>query len=120
MIKFEELEQTGNRIVDLSFYLSLQIIEFSDELNDCKKFAIANQILRSGTSVGANVREAQQAESKSDFVHKMKIAAKELDETAYWLQLCKLSKHYPYHEEIANTVVEIRKIINAIISLSKK
>jgi len=50
---------------------------------------VARQLLKAGTSIGANVREVQNAESKTDFIHKMKIAAKETDETEYWLELCR-------------------------------
>lgn len=77
-------------------------------------------MLRSGTSIGANVREAQNAESKVDFIHKMKIAAKEADETAYWLELCKLSPTYPYNESLYEKLLEINKILSKIISSSKK
>lgn len=71
------------------------------------------------TSIGANVREAQNAESKADFVHKMKIAAKEADETDYWLTLCNRSKHYPDCPELMNEVNDIMKILSKIISSSK-
>jgi len=84
-----------NMIVKLSSEFALEIIEYAELLEEHRKFVIANQLLKSGTSIGANVREAQNAESKADFIHKMKIAAKEADETDYWLLLCKLSKTYP-------------------------
>lgn len=74
-----------NIIVAKTFDFALDIIEFSEDLYENKKFSLANQIFRSGTSIGANVREAQNAESKADFTHKLKIAAKESDETEYWL-----------------------------------
>ena len=79
-------------IVDLSFQFALDAIEFSERLENDKKFVIARQLLKSATSIGANVREAQNAESKSDFIHKLKIAAKEADETEYWLLLCDKSE----------------------------
>ena len=56
---------------------------------------MASQIFRSGTSIGANIREAQNAETKRDFIHKFKISAKEADELEYWLRLCKASEFYP-------------------------
>jgi four helix bundle protein len=84
-----------NLIVKLSLEFALDIIVFSELLEENKKFVIARQLLRSGTSIGANIREAQNAESKNDFIHKMKIAAKEADETNYWLTLCEMSKTYP-------------------------
>jgi four helix bundle protein len=77
-----------NVIVKLSFEFALQIIDFVEKLESNRKFVIANQLLKSGTSIGANVREAQNAESKADFIHKLKIAAKEADESEYWLLLC--------------------------------
>ena len=99
---------------------SLLIIEFAELLESKRKFVVANQILKSGTSIGSNVREAQNAESKADFIHKMKIAAKEADETEYWLLLCQLSKTCPDCEELQIVVSEILKILSKIISSSKK
>jgi four helix bundle protein len=77
-----------NLIVDLTFDFSLDVINFSEKLRELKKFEMSSQIFRSGTSVGANTREAQNAESKKDFFHKFKIAAKEADEVDYWLEFC--------------------------------
>ncbi len=76
--------------------------------------------MKSGTSIGANVREAQNAESKADFIHKLKISAKEADETEYWLTLCKLSKNYPYNEGLLEDLESIIKVLSKIISSSKK
>jgi four helix bundle protein len=84
-----------------------------------KKFVVANQLLQSGTSIGANTREAQNAESKNDFIHKFKIAAKETDETIYWLELC-AAAGYPSCQELLSSAFELKKIINKIISTSKK
>jgi len=84
-----------------------------------KKYIIARQLLKSGTSIGANVREAQNAESKADFIHKLKISAKEADETEYWLTLCKLSKNYPFKEELLMDLNSIIKVLSKIISSSK-
>jgi len=108
-----------NLILDLSFNFSLKIIEFSELLNDDKKFTIAKQLIRSGTSIGANIREAQYAESKADFIHKLKIAEKEAHETEYWLLLCKHSKNYPYNEELITLLQSIIKILSKIILTSK-
>jgi four helix bundle protein len=110
----------NNLIVELSFQFALQIIDFSEILEENKKFIIARQILKSGTSIGANIREAQNAESKEDFIHKIKIAAKEADETEYWLMLCKASKKYPCSEELIERLNEIIKILSKIISTTKK
>ncbi len=111
---------TGNRIVDLSFDFALQIISFSEQLEQKRKFAIANQILRSGTSIGANISEAQNSESKLDFIHKLKIAAKEAEETEYWLLLCKYADNYPFQEDLLNQVHEIQRLLTSIIITSKK
>jgi four helix bundle protein len=108
-----------NLILKLSFEFSLLIIEYTEELEIRKRFVIAKQLLRSGTSIGANVKEAQNAESKADFIHKIKIAAKEADETEYWLELCKFSKNYPEPTELSEKLNSILRVLNKIISSSK-
>ncbi len=89
-----------NLIVDLTFQFALDIINYAEQLQKIKKYVLATQLLKSGTSIGANVREAQNAESKQDFIHKMKVAAKEADETEYWLLLCNSSEGYPNCEKL--------------------
>lgn len=69
-----------NVIVDKTFDFSLNIIDFSETIRGLNRFEMASQIFRSGTSIGANIREAQNAESLADFIHKFKIATKEADE----------------------------------------
>ena len=108
-----------NIIVELTFKFALNIISFTDILLKKGKSVIADQLLKSGTSIGANVREAQNAESKADFIHKMKIAAKEVDETQYWLELLKQSKGYPIDDELLVQILSIQKVISKIISTSK-
>ena len=108
-----------NLIVDLTFEFALKIINYVELLEQERKFVIARQSLRSGTSIGANVREAQNAESKVDFIHKMKIAAKEADETEYWLLLCEKSEKYPDCTELLNNIPPVIKILSKIISTSK-
>ena len=108
-----------NIVIEKSAEFSLKIIECVELLESKKKFVIANQLLKSGTSIGANVYEAQNAESKPDFIHKMKIAAKEADETNYWLLLCQRSKSYPNCESLQIQLEEIAKILSKIISTSK-
>lgn len=75
--------------------------------------------MRSGTSIGANVHEAQNPESRADFIHKLKIAAKEADETEYWLLLCKFAESYPFQEELLDNLQNIKRIINRIINTAK-
>lgn len=108
-----------NLIVDLTFNFALKIIVYTELLEKEKKFVLATQLLKAGTSTGANVREAQNAESKIDFIHKMKIAAKEADETEYWLLLCKHSKGYPTDELLLQGCITIIKVLSKIISSSK-
>jgi four helix bundle protein len=105
-----------NLIVDLTFDFSLKIIAFTEILESNKKFNMANQLFRSGTSIGANVREAQGAESKNDFRHKCKVAYKEAEETAYWLQLCKYAGSYPFEEDLYIDIQSIMKVLGKIIS----
>ena len=108
-----------NIILKKTIEFSLAIIEYSELLEAQRKYVIARQILKSGTSIGANVHEAQNAESKIDFIHKFKIAAKEVEETKYWLILCENSKTYPSCEHLVSSLREIDKIITKIISTSK-
>lgn len=109
-----------NIIVDLTFEFALKIIEFSEQIDEKRKFVVVKQILKSGTSIGALVREAQNAESKADFIHKMKIAAKEADETMYWLELCKDSKNYPFDQLLIDELIIIIKVLSKIIGTSKR
>lgn len=109
-----------NKIVELTFQFALDIMSFSESLNERGKKVVANQLIKSGTSIGANVREAQNAESKVDFIHKMKIAAKETDETKYWLELVNSMENYPSDDFLLQQVSEIEKVLSKIISTSKK
>ena len=109
-----------NEILDLSFDFALAIIEFSELLESNKKYVISRQILKSGTSIGANVREAQNAHSRNDFISKCVIAMKEADETEYWLLLCEKSKNYPNPNKLLSEIVSIKKLLAKIISSSIK
>ncbi len=108
-----------NEILELSFEFALEIIRFTEILEEQKKFIIAKQLLKSGTSIGANVRESQNCESKADFIHKLKIAAKEADETEYWLLLCQHSPSYPFNPELTPKLNSIKKLLSSIISKMK-
>jgi four helix bundle protein len=113
------MEKKRNIILDLSFEFALEIIKYSEELENRKKYIISRQILKSGTSIGANVREAQGCESRLDFVHKLKIAAKEAEETEYWLLLCNHSKNYPDTSSLLEKLKNIQKLLSKIISSTK-
>ena len=108
-----------NIIVDKTFQFALDIIDFTESLNELRKFSLSNQLFKSGTSIGANIREAQHAESPSDFIHKLKISAKEAEETEYWLLLCKESPHYPTNEKLLLDLKEIQKILTKIIHTTR-
>src|SRR5688500_1484281 len=108
-----------NPILKLSFDFSLMVIDYCEKLELERKFVIARQLLKSGTSIGANAMEAQNAESKSDFIHKIKISAKEADETQYWLMLCNHIANYPSCDALLNKLEEIQKVLNKILGTSK-
>jgi len=110
----------SNPILKLTFDFSLMIIQYCEQLENDKKYIIARQLFRSGTSVGANAMEAQNAESKADFIHKMKIAAKEAEEAQYWLWLCQYSNNYPECVVLQAKIEEVNKVLGKIISTSKK
>jgi len=94
------METNSNAVLELSFDFSLAIIDFCELLESHKKYVIRRQLLKSGTSIGANISEAQSPESIYDFIHKLKIADKETRETAYWLKLCERLKAYPFDENL--------------------
>ena len=108
-----------NIIVSKSIEFSLDLIAYCEILEEKRKYVIANQLLKSGTSIGANIHEAQNAESKADFIHKMKIAAKEAEESQYWLWLCEHSEGYADCSLLLNKIEEINKILGKILSSSK-
>ena len=108
-----------NVILNKSIDFSLEIITFCELLEEKRKYVIANQLLKSGTSIGANIHEAQNAESRADFIHKMKIAAKEIEETKYWLLLCERAKSYPFNDDLKEQIRVISLIVYKIISSSK-
>lgn len=109
-----------NVVVSKSIDFALDIIDFCELLESKRKFVIANQLLKSGTSIGANIHEAQNAESRADFIHKIKIAAKELEEAKYWLILCERAKNYPFEPSLKTKINELGLIVYKIISSSKK
>ena len=112
--------KADNPVVRLSFELALAVLAYVEVLEDGRRYVVARQLLRCGTSVGANVREAQHAESRADFVHKCKIAAKEAEETDYWLQLCTHAPAYPTPPAPLNdTLLSVRRLLARIIISSK-
>ncbi|SEJ14959.1 four helix bundle protein [Cyclobacterium xiamenense] len=109
-----------NEVLELSFEFALQVIEFSELLEEKRKFVIARQLLKSGTGIGASVREAQSCESRADFIHKLKISHKEVQETEYWLLLCAKAAAYPDPPEtMAGLLLSIQKLLNKIVTTSR-
>ena len=108
-----------NIVVELSIQFSLGIISFSEILRNQRHFDLASQVFRIGTSIGANIHEAQNAESLVNFTHKFKIAAKEANEVNYWLELCERSKHLP-SSDLKQELKNLIQLISKIISSSKK
>ena len=110
-------------IEERSFNFAIRIVKLKDYLTTEKKeFDLSRQILRSGTSIGANVSEAQQAQSQADFLAKMNIALKETAETKYWLKLLKATNKLTEKEteSILTECIEIEKILYSIVRTTKK
>ncbi len=112
----------ANILKEKSFDLALNIIQISKDLQNKNEYVLSKQLLRSGTAIGALVRESQNAESSKDFIHKLSIAQKECDETLYWLELLFKSN---YLEEklfykIFSDCTEVLKLLKSIILTSKQ
>ena len=111
-----------NVIKNKSFAFAIRIVKLYQFLCEAKKeFVLSKQLLRSGTAVGALIREAEHAESKPDFKHKMSIAQKEINETIYWLELLKETGYLTdeQFQSINNDAVEIIKLLTSIIKSTK-
>lgn len=104
-----------------SFSFSIRIVNLYKTLVSRNEYVMSKQILRSGTSIGANIREAKNAESKLDFIHKLGVSQKEADETLYWLELLEATNYISNEEFISlnNDGVEVLKLIKSIIITSK-
>ncbi len=110
----------SNPILKLSFDFSLMIIKYCELLENSRKYVLAKQLFRSGTSIDANSMKAQNAESKADFIHKMKIAAKEAEETQYWLWLCDYASNYPDCKKLIDKAEEVNNVLGKILSTAKR
>lgn len=111
-----------NVIKNKSFDFALRVVKLYQYLCDTKKeFVMSKQILRSGTSIGANVRESEYAQSKADFIHKTSISLKECNETEYWLELLHKSGYLDdnIYASLKIDCEEILKILTAIVKTSK-
>jgi four helix bundle protein len=111
-----------NLIKKKSFDFAIRIVKLFQYLQfEKKEYVLSKQLMRSGTAVGALTREAEHAESKSDFVHKMAIAQKEINETIYWLELLKSTDYLSSEqfESMNKDAVELIKMITSIIKTAK-
>ena len=115
--------KTENAIRDKSFLFALRGVKCYKYLQaEQKEFVLSKQFLRSGTAIGALVMEAEQAQSKADFVHKLYIALKEANETGYWLELLHQSGYIDEtgYKSISEDCKELLKLLTSIIKTSKK
>ncbi len=111
-----------NIVKDKSFAFALRVIKLAKFLESEKReFVLSRQLLRSGTAIGALVREAEHAESKADFIHKMSIALKEANETLYWLELLRQGEYIgdQNFESVRSDSEELIKLLVAIVKTSK-
>ncbi len=118
------MDNEKNEILSLSFAFAIRIVKLNRFLTEQKsEFVLSKQLLRSGTSIGANVNEAQEAQSKKDFIAKMSIALKEARESRYWIQLLYETGYLPKnHTKVGTLMSEIEsiiKILSAIVLSSK-
>lgn len=112
-----------NNIQEKSFSFAVRIVKLCKQLRtEQKEFTLSNQLLRSGTGIGANVMEAQQAQSRADFLSKLNIALKEASETKYWLRLLEATDYLTKSEfdSIITDCVEIEKILVASVKTIRK
>ena len=115
-------EMNGNGVRELSFGFALRVVRLCRFLEKEKKeYVLSRQLLRSGTAIGALVREAQQAESRADFIHKLSIALKEANETEYWIELLHQSQliEKKGYDSIKPDIVELLKLLTSIIKSTK-
>ncbi|HMD00170.1 MAG TPA: four helix bundle protein [Ferruginibacter sp.] len=109
--------KTENKIVELSFDFAIMVIDLYKHLIEHREFVISKQLLRSATSIGANIEEANAAQSKRDFIAKMSIASKEARETKYWLRLLERSQIVKL--DYTDYLLKIEHIINILTKIVK-
>ncbi|TAE63566.1 MAG: four helix bundle protein [Flavobacteriia bacterium] len=111
-----------NVIKEKSFEFAKEIVYLYKNLADKKEFVLSRQVLKSGTSIGANIREAEHAQSKADFINKLSISLKEANETEYWLDLLYETNYLSdeLFQNLKNKNIELLKLLISIINTSKK
>jgi len=117
-----EIQESNSIIVTKSYSFAIDVVMLYKKLVEKNEFILSKQLLRCGTSIGANVNEAISAESKKDFVHKLGIALKEARETVYWLKLLKDSNYLiqDAFEMNISKCSELIKILSSIILTTKQ
>ncbi len=115
------IRKTENMLKQKSYSFALDVVKLCMLLREQHEFVLSKQLLRSGTAIGALVEEANQAESKADFIHKLSIANKEANETQYWIRLLIDSEVIEMikGEALLNKCIELVKILTASIKTSK-
>lgn len=110
-----------NAVRDKSLAFAIAVVELCKELQEKKEFILSKQLMRSGTAFGALVREAEQAESSKDFIHKLSIALKEANETDYWLEILVKTDYMNAYQfqEFDKKVKELIKLLTSIIKTTK-
>ncbi len=117
--------KANNHILEKSFDFSVRIVNLCKYLqSDKKEYILSKQLIRSGTSIGANVNEAQAAQSKNDFISKLSIASKEARETKYWLDLLVETDYLPKESQNVKSILEqsneLIKLLTSIIKTTKE
>ena len=107
-----------NPVRDKSFAFALKIIELYKSLTEHHEYIISRQLLKSGTSIGANIEEAGASESRADFIHKMSIASKEARETLYWLRLLDKSKLVA-KVDVTQEINDSKELVSLLTSIVK-
>ena len=115
----------GNIVSEKSFGFAVRIVKLCKHLcHDKQEYVLSKQLLKSGTSIGANINEAQAAQSRADFIAKMAIASKEARESKYWIKLMietdYLDKNSQHVKSLQNDIDEIVKLLTAIVKTSQK
>lgn len=110
-----------NAVRDKSLVFAIEVVMLCKELQEKKEFILSKQLMRSGTAIGALVREAEQAESTKDFIHKLSIALKEANETDYWLEILVKTEYIStsQFQQFDMKVKELIKLLTSIIKTSK-
>lgn len=122
MVNADYTVKQDNIVREKSFEFAISVVKLSKGLAEVRReFIMSKQLLRSGTSVGAMVREAEHAESKNDFIHKLGIAQKEINEAIYWLELLRATDYLEetQFQEVHIKAGEVIKLITAIIKSAK-